>query len=61
MATSNHFDFCYERSLRRLAAFWKFAGFHSIRLTSKALPSIRKSSFSRRNQLFEVALRRTAV
>jgi hypothetical protein len=54
-ATANNLDFCYERSLRRLAAFRKFAGFHSILLTSEALPSIRKSSFSRRNRLFEVA------
>jgi len=56
MATSNNFDFCYERALRRLAAFRKFAVIHPLLLTSEALPSIRKSSFSLRNQLFEVAL-----
>ncbi len=41
--------------MRRLTAFGKFAGFLSIQLTSKTLSSIRKSTFSRRNQMFEVA------
>jgi len=55
LATTNNFDFCYGRYLRRLAAFQKFAVFHPILLTSKALPSIPKSSFSLRNQLLVVA------
>jgi len=59
-ATSNNFDFCCERALRRLASFQKFVVFHPILLASEALPSIRKFSFSLRNQLFEVASRRNA-
>ncbi|MBN1404676.1 MAG: hypothetical protein JW942_09460 [Opitutales bacterium] len=84
MATSNNFDFCYERSLRRegvnppylkgfalTATSFAYpksvntdaqdiggAGFSldfSILLASETLPSIGKSSFSRRNQLLEVA------
>jgi hypothetical protein len=35
--------------------FHKLAVIHPLLLTYEALPSIRKSSFSRRNQLFEAA------
>jgi hypothetical protein len=55
-ATSNNFDFCCERLLRRLASFHKLAVFRSILLACEALSSIRKSSFSRRNQWLEVPL-----
>jgi peptidoglycan/LPS O-acetylase OafA/YrhL len=54
LATSNNFDFFYERAVRRLAVFGEFDGFLSIRLASKTLPSIRKPLFFRQNQI-EVA------
>jgi hypothetical protein len=58
--TSNNFDVYYEQALPRLAAFQKFAVFHPILLTSEAFPSIRISSLSLRNQLFDVAKKITS-
>jgi hypothetical protein len=49
-------SFCYERSLRRQASFHKFAVIHSLLITYEALPSICKSSFSRRNRFLEVPI-----